>query len=171
MSMSAASTRLGEMPGNHEPATVVSCHSPRLPVSKQAYPSSGLDAPFRPLRCPLRGLPQGRDALAHADAHAGCAPAGAALPELVQQGGRDPRTRAAARVPDRYGAPVALPPVGIELELVRHRHRLPRERLIDLDEVEVADLPAGPRESLTHGGHRANAHVIRMHSGRHRAAG
>ena len=42
---------------------------------------------------------------------------------------------------------------------------LRRERLVQLDEVEIARLDAGPREHLAHGGHRPDAHDPRVDAG------
>ena len=91
------------------------------------------------------GFPEGGDALAHADAHAGRAAGDAAPPHLVQQGGHDPRAGAAERMPDGDRAAVDVDPVRVGLELVHDRHRLRRERLVDLDQVHLVQLPApGP---------------------------
>ena len=94
------------------------------------------------------------------------AAAGAAAAELVQQGGGDPCARAAERVADRDGPAVDVHPVGVELELVGHRHRLRRERLVDLDQVEPVHRPARPAEHLAHRRDRPDPHVVRVHARR-----
>ena len=74
-------------------------------------------------------FPEGGDALAHADAHAGRAAGDAAPPHLVQQAGHDPRAGTAERMPDGDRAAVDVDPFRVGLELVHDRHRLRRERL------------------------------------------
>jgi hypothetical protein len=84
----------------------------------------------------------------------------------VQQRGHDAGTGAAERVPDGDRAAVDVDPVLVGLELVYHRDRLRRERLVDLEQVHLVQPPAGPAQGPVHRGHRPDAHVVRVHAGR-----
>jgi Kef-type K+ transport system membrane component KefB len=90
----------------------------------------------------LGGLPQAGDALPDPDAHGGRRPAAAAPLEFVQQRGGDPGARAAERMADRDRAAVDVDQVWVALELVEHRDGLGRERLVDLEQGQLVDLPA-----------------------------
>ena len=71
------------------------------------------------------------------------------------------------RAPEQpSGWPIAMaPPLtftrsGSSFSSRRHRHRLRRERLVHLDQVEVLEPPARPAEHLAHGRHRPDPHVV-----------
>ena len=55
----------------------------------------------------------------------------------MDEGGEDPGTGSAQRMPEGDGATVDVDPVGVELELTYAGQRLGGERLVELDEVEV----------------------------------
>src|SRR5690625_5305053 len=42
--------------------------------------------------------------------------------------------------------------------------RLAGERLVDLEQIDVADAEAGPLEQFADSGHRADAHLIGIHA-------
>ena len=62
--------------------------------------------------------------------------------------------------------PLTLTFAGIEAELLVDRQRLRREGLVRLDEVEVADLPAGLLQRLARGRDRPGAHDRGIDAGR-----
>jgi Kef-type K+ transport system membrane component KefB len=117
----------------------------------------------------LPGLPQAGDPLADSDAHGRRPPAAAAPAQLMQQRGDNPCSRAAERVADCDRAAVDVDQVGVELQLVGHGHRLGGKRLVDLDQREIAQLPARPGQHPGHGRYRADAHVVRVHAGADRS--
>src|SRR5262245_19039545 len=79
------------------------------------------------------------DALANADAHRREAITSSAPPQLVDKRRQDPRTRAAERVAERDRAAVDVDASAVEVLLTDALQRLGAERLIQLDEVHVAD--------------------------------
>src|SRR5882672_1550776 len=110
-------------------------------------------------------LERQRHALADADAHGGeRAPAAARL-QPVQRGERDARPRHAERMAERDRAAMGIDVLGIvgDAELAQAREPLRGEGLVDLDQVEVADLDAEPRHQLAGRGHRADPHHPRWH--------
>ena len=68
------------------------------------------------------------------------------------------------------GWPSAIaPPLGftfsaVEVEILHHRQRLGRERLVQLDHVDVVERPAGPLQRLAHRRHGADAHDLGVHA-------
>src|SRR5215470_4705494 len=68
--------------------------------------------------------------------------------EAVQQGGGDPRPGHAERVPDRDRPAVDVQLVDVDADVLVGRDHLGRERLVDLDEVDVVDGHARPRQRL-----------------------
>ena len=104
-------------------------------------------------------------ALPDADAEGREPVAAAAAAQLVQE--RDDEARAAhpERMAERDRAAVDVHALRVEAELADHREALRRERLVQLDEVEVGDADAGPREQLAHGRHRPDAHHARIDAG------
>jgi Kef-type K+ transport system membrane component KefB len=90
----------------------------------------------------LLRLPQARDSLADTDAHGRRRLAAAAPLQLVQQRRDDPGPRAPERVPDGDRAAVHVHQLGVALELVDDRDRLGGERLVGLEQRQVADRPA-----------------------------
>ena len=53
----------------------------------------------------------------------------------------------------------------VDPELARDRDRLRRERLVQLDEIDVADREPGAVEQLAHRGHRPDPHHARVDAG------
>src|SRR5436305_8671905 len=84
-----------------------------------------------------------RDAHAAADAQRGEALLGIALLHLVQQGYQHARAGGADRMADRNRAAIDVDLAGIPAEVLVDRAGLRRERFIGLDQVEIADAPAG----------------------------
>ncbi len=60
--------------------------------------------------------------------------------------------------------------MGETAENVAERWGVSRERLVELDQVEIADVDAGSLERLASRGHRADAHDGRIHSGHGRGS-
>ena len=80
----------------------------------------------------------------------------------------DPRPGRPDRVPERDARAIDVRalPVGLgETPLPRHRERLHRERLVDLDEVHVGESELGAVEGLRRRRHRADAHPRRLDAG------
>jgi Kef-type K+ transport system membrane component KefB len=113
----------------------------------------------------LSCLPQTGDALPDPDAHRGRCLAATAPRQLVQQRGGDPGSRAAERVADRDRAAVHVNQLRVALELVDHGDGLGGERLVDLEQRQLVDLPARSGQGLGHRRDRTDAHVVRVHSG------
>src|SRR6266545_2724136 len=89
-------------------------------------------------------------ALADADTER-CDPiAAAAAAQLVQQ--RDDEAGAAhpERMADRDRAAVHVHLLLVEAEVADHRKRLRRERLVELDEIDLGERHTGPFEELAH---------------------
>src|SRR5262245_12526778 len=72
----------------------------------------------------------------------------AAPSHLVEQGDEHARAARADRVAERDRAAVDVDARRVELQLACDGHRLNREGLVELDEVDVAALPSGLREDL-----------------------
>ena len=92
--------------------------------------------------------------------------------QLVDALDREDAAGRADRVTERDGAAVRIHLLRVEPELLRDAHRLRRERLVRLDDVEVADLELRLRERALDGGDRAEAHDLRIDAGvavRHQA--
>src|SRR5207253_8990495 len=83
-------------------------------------------------------------------------------PELVEQRDDEPRTAHPKGMAHRDRAPVYVHAPGVEPELANHLERLGRERLVQLDEVEIGDLELRSRERLPHRGDRPDAHDPRV---------
>src|SRR5262245_19519419 len=98
------------------------------------------------------------DALAAADARRRAAERLAALFHLAQQRQQQASARGAERVAERDRAAVDVALLAVELQLLLAAEVLRRERLVDLDQVEVTDLQAGLLARLLDRGHRAEAH-------------
>src|SRR5689334_21597669 len=102
------------------------------------------------------------DALAAADAERRDAPAAAGPPQPIEQGDDDPRPAAADRVAQGDGSAVDVDLLGVEAGLLLDREADRREGLIDLEEVDVADTPAGPVEELLDGADPGQGKPLRL---------
>src|SRR3954452_13108568 len=91
-----------------------------------------------------------RYALPHADAHGGKRALATALLQAVDRGQRNARARHSERMPERDRAAVGIDVVGVigDAELPQAGETLRGERLVDLDQVEIADLETEPRHQL-----------------------
>ena len=89
-------------------------------------------------------LERERNPLPDAHAHGGERAPAAALLEAMQSGERKPRSRHAERMPERDRPAVRIDVLGIvgNAELTQTGQPLRGERLVDLDQIEVADLEA-----------------------------
>src|SRR5207249_10444206 len=72
--------------------------------------------------------------------------------------------RAADGMAECYGAPQGVHPVVGDAQLLQHRQRLRGEGLVELDDLQVVETPAGAVESLVHRGYRADAHAAWFHT-------
>ncbi len=70
---------------------------------------------------------------------------------------------------ERDGAAVHVELVVGDAQLAGAIDGLRRERLVDLEQIDVLDAKPGLREQLADRGHRADAHDVRIHA-RHRVA-
>src|SRR4029077_18066074 len=84
--------------------------------------------------------------------------------QLAGRGQGDARAGGAERVADRDGAAIRVDPaVGeIDFEAAQAGQDLRRERLVDLDHVDVLQRQAGALQRLFRGRHRAEAHYARL---------
>ena len=85
--------------------------------------------------------------------------------KLVQQRDDEPRAAHPERMADRDRAAVHVHLRLVDPELAHDRERLRGERLVQLDEVEVADREPGAVEQLAHRGHRPDPHHARVDTG------
>ena len=83
-----------------------------------------------------------RHALADADAQRGQAAPEVAVLEPSQEPEYEPHARGAERMADRDRTAVGVDGLGVEPQAADARDDLRRERLVDLDGVEIRDLPA-----------------------------
>src|SRR5450755_1134615 len=121
-------------------------------------PSGGTVLPV----APSGRLEHGRDALAAADAHRLQRVPAAAPLEFVQHRGQD----AGARRPDRVAegdaravhVQSAVELVELGAPALQHAQHLHRERLVQLDQVQVVEPEPEPPEQLGDGRHRSEAH-------------
>src|SRR5918996_31339 len=98
------------------------------------------------------------NAHAAADAKRGEALFGVLLLHLVKQRNQHARAGSADRMADGDGAAIDIDLADIPAEILVHGERLRGEGLIGLDQVEIANIPAGLLERLAGGGNRARAH-------------
>src|SRR6476620_3717786 len=99
---------------------------------------------------------------ATADAQARDALLRVALAHLVEQSHQDAATRRTDRVTDRDRTAVDVDLARVPAHLVVDGAGLRRERLVDLEQVEVLRLPAGALERLAGRRHRAHSHDRRV---------
>src|SRR6478735_2069749 len=106
-----------------------------------------------------------RHALAAADAH-GDEAGGLVVPvEAVEHRVLQSGAGHAEGVADGDGAAVDVEAVEVDAEVLVGRHDLGGERLVDLDEVDVADAHAGVAQRVLRGLDRAEAHDLRRQPG------
>ena len=82
--------------------------------------------------------------------------------ELVEQRDHEAGAGRAERVPERDRAAVDVDLLVFEVGLAQPRHRHRGERLVDLDEVDVARLQTGLGECPLRGGDRRREHHDRV---------
>ena len=101
-----------------------------------------------------------RDSHSHAAAHTqrGQPLSLSSALKLMQQRHHDPRAAAANRMAKRDRAAVDIHFLRGDRHILQHREDLRGKRLVDLDEIEVADREAGPVAQLRNRRHRADAH-------------
>ena len=98
---------------------------------------------------PSESFDDGGDALTAADAGGGQAIALAAAAELERERQQQARAGHAERVPERYRAAVDVDTVTIETQFLLDREILPREGLIDLDEIHRLEAQSRPVQRPT----------------------
>src|SRR5215813_13030108 len=116
----------------------------------------------------LRALEQRGRALSATDAHGNDAAARVASTELGHEGrgelGAGAAELTATLMAERDRAAVDVQAIGGDLQLALAINRLAGERLVELDDVDVADAEAGLGEELAHRGNGADAHDLRRHA-------
>ena len=110
-------------------------------------------------------LEQRRLALADPDAQRREAVAAAAPAQLVHQRHHQPRAAHPQRMAERDRSAVDVDALGVDSQLAHDGHALRRERLVQLDQVDVADRDAGALEQLSHRRDRPDAHHARINAG------
>src|SRR5712692_5744115 len=110
-------------------------------------------------------LPDGRDALTHADAHGRQAVLRVAVLHLAHQRSDQPRAAAPQWMAQRDGAAVHVDALVVEAEQAHASERLRCERLIELDHLHVARLEAGLLQGLEGRWHRPDTHVVGVNAG------
>src|SRR6266478_4756872 len=113
----------------------------------------------------LNPLERERYALPYAYAHCGERKLAIALLQSVHRRERKARTRHAERVAERDRPAMSVDMLGIlrNAQLAQTGETLRCERLVDLDQVEVADPETQARHELLGRWHRTNAHHARRH--------
>src|SRR5207248_5433417 len=112
-------------------------------------------------RSRLQPLDDHGHALAAADAHGLETDGLVQRLQVVDEGGHDAGPGLAERVAQRDGAAVRVElAVDVDADLVAHRQHLSRERLVQLDDVDVGDLHARRLEDLAARFDRADAHDL-----------
>ena len=134
--------------------------------------SSEGDLPIRrtrltlmPSLAPTTALDDDGDALPAADARRADGELLATTAQLVDEVRRDARARRAERVAERDRAAVDVGPLAVEAELLLDGEVLRRERLVDLDEIDVADLEPRAVQRAADRRRRADAHDLRIAAG------
>src|SRR6266478_5506902 len=141
-------------------STSARANSPRPAVWFQSWNSSC----GRILRS-LRRLEEQRDPLPTADAGRSDAAARTPPPHLVQQVRRDPRSGSGQRAPHRDGPPVDVGAIARQAQVLLHRQVLGRERLVHLEEIEVARRGRVTLEPTPDRGRRPDPHDGRIATG------
>ena len=136
---------------------------------RQACGPGADDRHLRPRHAPASRSKSAACPWPDADAHRREAVAPAATAKLVQQRGDEPGAAHAERVPDRDRAAVDVHPLLVEAELAHDGEALRRERLVQLDEIELVDGHPGAVEELAHGRDGPDAHHRRVDAGGRRA--
>src|SRR5580704_1897275 len=88
-----------------------------------------------------------------------------ALLHLVEQRYQYARTGGADRMPNGDGAAIDVDLLGVPAQVFIDRAGLRSERLVGLDEIEVADVPTGLLQRRARGWDRAGAHDLRIDAG------
>src|SRR5208282_2766889 len=121
-------------------------------------------------RCVLINLKQAGGAHAAADAHGNDCELGAAPLTLDQRVAGHARAAHAVRVADRDRAAVDVEPLLRNAEPVAAIQHLAGERLVELPQIDIADLEPLPGQQFRYGENRANAHLVRLAAGDGEAA-
>ena len=89
--------------------------------------------------------------------------------QFIEQRRNDARATTAKRMTQSQRTPVRIELLDIDAHDLDHRERLGRKSLVDLDDIDIAQLQPCSLECLVHGWHRTNAHDIGSHArNRHR---
>ena len=80
----------------------------------------------------------------------------------MQKGDEDPAAAFPNRVPERNRPAMGVDAFRVDVQLPEHGKRLRGECLVELEQVDVAQLKPSPCQRLAHGGHRADAHDLRF---------
>src|SRR6185369_9193700 len=107
-------------------------------------------------------FPGGRQTLADADAKRRDSSLRLPAAHLMQHRHHDAAPRRPERMSQRDRSAVDVELGVVEPKLALTGERLRGERLVDLDEIEIGDLPAGATEGLLDRGDRTDAHIARL---------
>src|SRR6266581_8696317 len=110
-------------------------------------------------------LPDGRDALAHADAHGRQAVLRVTVLHLAHQRPDQPSSAASERMTQRDRSSVDVDALLVYAEEALARQRLRREGFVQLDHLHVCRLEAGLLQRFQCRGHRPYAHVVGVDTG------
>ena len=86
-------------------------------------------------------------------------------PHLVEERRRELGARAAEWMAEGDRAAVDVEAFRIDRQLAQARQHLRRERLVQLDEVDLIERQSGACQRLAHRGHRANPEPLRLDAG------
>src|SRR4051812_24367624 len=85
--------------------------------------------------------------------------------QLVQDRGCQLCARAAKWMPERDSPAIHVQPIGVDRQLAQAREHLRRERLVQLDQVDLVQRKTRELECLANGGDGANAESFGFDSG------
>ena len=107
-----------------------------------------------------------RGGFAAADAERRDAAVLSLVAQCVDQRAQDARPTRAQWVAERDGSPAHVDHVGVEIQRPNDSHRLGRERLVQLEQVDVPSTPAGPLQCPRDSRDRTQSHNHRIYAGR-----
>ena len=102
--------------------------------------------------------------MAAADAHGGQAVTAIAVFQAVQQRGENAGTAATKWMADGDGTTPGVDLGGVEAAFANHRDALRGEGLVQFNGIELIQGETQATQNFPRGGHRADAHAIRLHA-------
>lgn len=138
---------------HHQQQQAAFSNPPRI-TTKFSFPADNLLQPLPPITIrqpPLQRLQHQRASPPAPVTDACHAQLALLLPQHAQQRRHDPRPAATERVPERDGAPVQIDLFLAQVQQLQVCERDDRERLVDLERVDVGDIDAGVLEGFRDG--------------------